>query len=284
LCVIPDEESTTLMRRRLTIAEREELVAERARRQQELLDEAATLRRSIAERAQACARLAQRDRRRPVRERVAAQVERLGAAQLALDLAARLLQVDDPDHQPIAGGEAQPSPRELHVQLSERLGRWYRMGEGWWEARIMWRPRIQVVRDPETKQATIGVVWYPFGPYYYRHWRQDGRQQTKYLGRDRPAGFPVEEDRELPEPEPIGEVGGWLPRRALWRSACRMSWMPLGRRLAARSGFSAYCGGRFGEHSAGCGPRCASARGEFLMKRGCHPLSQVTVCELSDTG
>jgi hypothetical protein len=213
LCVIPDEESTTIMRRRLTIAEREELAAERARRQQELLDEAAALRGSIAERAQVCARLAQRDRRRPTRERIGAQVERLSAAQLALDLALRLLQVDDPDRQPIVSGEAQPSVRELHTQLSERLGRWYRAGEGWWEARIVWRPRIQVVRDPETTRATIEVMWYPFGPYYYRHWRQDGKQQTKYLGRDRPNGFPVEEDIELPAPEPSGEVG-WLVMEA----------------------------------------------------------------------
>jgi hypothetical protein len=148
-----------------------------------------------------------------VRERVAAQVERLAAAQLALDLALRLLQVDDPDRQPISGGEAQPSARELHVQLNERLGRWYRMGEGWWEARIVWRPRIQVVRDPDTQHAAIAVMWYPFGPYYYRHWRQDGRQQTKYLGRDRPNGFPLEDDIELPAPEPSGEVG-WLVAEA----------------------------------------------------------------------
>jgi hypothetical protein len=129
-CVVPDKESIIVMRRRLTIGEREELAAERARRQQELLDEAAVLRGSIAERAQVCTWLAQRDRRRPVRERVGAQLERLSAAQLALDLAARLLQVDDPDRQSISGGEAQPSAHELHAQLNEHLGRWYRMGEG----------------------------------------------------------------------------------------------------------------------------------------------------------
>lgn len=138
---------------------------------------------------------------------IAAQLDRLSAAQIALDLAARLLQTDDPDSQPIHDGQAQPSARELHADLGAALGRWYRAGAGWWEARTVWRPRIEIERNPDTKELTIEVVWWPFGPYFYRHWRQEGKQHTRYYGTEIPDDYPQDADLPLPEPQPITDLG-----------------------------------------------------------------------------
>jgi hypothetical protein len=190
-----------------TWEERQELAQQRAARQRELLEQAITLRQQIATQADGCAQIASEPPRTPPTERIAAQIDRLSAAQIALDLAARLLQVDDPDSQPIQGGQAQPSARELHATLGERLGRWYRAGAGWWEARTVWRPRIEIERDPDTKELRIEVVWWPFGPYFYRHWRQEGKQHTRYYGTDMPDDYPQDADLPLPEPQPITDLG-----------------------------------------------------------------------------
>lgn len=206
LCVSDEKESTT-MKRRSTWKERRLLAEERATRHRELLDQAANLRQQIAARAQQCALLATDTARTPPTKRVAVQIDRLSAAQFALDLAARLLQVDDPDRQPISDGLTQPSARELHSALGERLGRWYRAGSGWWEARTVWRPRIEITHTPDTHEIEIKLAWWPYGPYFYRHWRQEGQQQTEYFGINMPDEFPQDADLVLPEPRPIGEIG-----------------------------------------------------------------------------
>ncbi len=190
-----------------TWEKRQELAQQRATRRHELLEQATSLRQQIAAQAQACAQIANDEPRTPPTERNAAQIDRLSAAALALDLAARLLQTDDPDSQPISQGQAQPSARELHADLGEKLGRWYRAGAGWWEARTVWRPRIEIERNPDTKELTIEVVWWPFGPYFYRHWRQEGKQHTQYLGTEQPDDYPQDADLPLPEPQPITDLG-----------------------------------------------------------------------------
>ena len=174
LCV-PIWKKSTTMKLLPSWEERQELAQQRASRRHELLDQASSLRQQIATQAQTCAQIAADEPRTPATERIAAQLDRLSAAQLALDLAARLLQTDDPDSQPIHDGQAQPSARELHADLGEKLGRWYRAGAGWWEARTVWRPRIAIERDPDTKEIEVSIQWWPYGPYFYRHWRQEGK-------------------------------------------------------------------------------------------------------------
>jgi hypothetical protein len=195
------------MNRRLSLEERHSLAEQRAARQRELLEQAATLHQQIAERAQEYAQIAADDPRTPPTERIGAQIDRLSAAALALELAARLLQTDDPDSQPIRNGQPQPSARELHAELGSALGRWYRAGAGWWEARTVWRPRIAIEHDPDTREIEINVAWWPFGPYFYRHWRQEGKQHTQYLGTERPDDYPQDTDLPLPEPQPISDLG-----------------------------------------------------------------------------
>jgi hypothetical protein len=80
----------------------------------------------------------------------------------------------------------------------------------------------------------------PFGPYYYRHWRAEGRQQTEYFGRKRPEGFPDEDDiAEVPEARPVAPLSALGARRWRWRSGSR--W-PTTRLRGARSAVSAFVG------------------------------------------
>jgi hypothetical protein len=111
-----------------------------------------------------------------------------------------VLQVDDPD-------QHQPSARELHRDLGTALGRWYRAGAGWWEARIVWQPKLIFDRDPESGDLRdLDLTWHPYSPYFYRHWRADGQQHTQYLGTAPPDDYLEAADPTLPAPERITEL------------------------------------------------------------------------------
>jgi hypothetical protein len=192
------------MKRLPSFVERAERARQRAQRRAELLDQADALRAEIAQAGRDLALVAFGPGGDPRRERAAAQLARLEAAQSAAQLARLLVEADDPDR---AG--------EVAAQLQAALGRWMRASVGWWEARIVWRPRVVITVDKATGQIALDVVLHPFGPYYYRHWRAEGRQQTAYFGRKRPENFPTEEDiAEVPEARPVAPLSA-LGREAL---------------------------------------------------------------------
>ena len=192
------------MKRLPSYPERAERARQRAQRRAELRDQADALRAEISQAGRDLAVVAFGLGGEPRRERAAAQIARLEAARSAAQLARLLVDVDDPDR-----------ASEVVAQIQAALGRWRRASEGWWEARIVWRPRVQITVDNATGQMSVDVVMHPFGPYYYRHWRAEGRQQTAYFGRKRPEGFPDEEDMaEVPEARPVAPVSA-LGREAL---------------------------------------------------------------------
>lgn|GEM_PF-3071617 len=192
------------MKRLPSHAERAERSRQRTQRRAELLDHADALRDEIAQAGRDLALAAFGPGSEPRRERAAAQISRLAAARAAAQLARLLVEGDDPDRS-----------AEVAAQIQAALGRWRRASEGWWEARIVWRPRVQITVDNATGQMTVAVVIRPFGPYYYRHWRSEGTQQTAYFGRTRPEGFPDDDDvAEVPVARPVVPVSA-LGREAL---------------------------------------------------------------------
>jgi len=187
-----------------TYHERAELARVRAERRRELLDQADQMRGEIAQLARDCVALTFGPGEEPGRERVDAQLARLEAARAAAQLLRLLIEVDDP---------AQLG--DLPDQLQAAMGRWKRASEGWWEARIVERPKLLITKDKATGQVRIDVVMWPFGPYYYRHWRQEGRQHTLYLGKKRPPNLPERQEvPAIPEPRPLALVSR-LGREAL---------------------------------------------------------------------
>jgi hypothetical protein len=183
------------MRRLPSLAERAERARQRAQRRAELLAQADALRGDLAQVGRDLALVAFGPGDEPRLERATAQLARLEAANAAAQLARLLVEVDEPN-----------AVEGVAAQLHAALGRWRRASEGWWEARIVWRPRLEITLDKATGRVEIAVVSQPFGPYYYRHWRQEGRQHTEYFGRQRPEGFPDEDDVEVPVASPLVPV------------------------------------------------------------------------------
>lgn len=192
------------MRRLPTYEERAKLRQAREQRRRELLAQADQVRAEVAQLARDCAAASFGPGDEPRQERVEAQLVRLEAARAALQLALQLVEQDDPEQL-----------GDLPDRLQAALGRWKRSSEGWWEARIVHRPRLLITKDQDTGQVRISVVMMPFGPYFYRHWRQEGKQHTQYLTRQRPKDFPADQEvPELPEPAPLVPVSQ-LGREAL---------------------------------------------------------------------
>ena len=192
------------MKRLPSHAERAARARQQAQRQAELLGLADALRAEIAHVGRDLALVAFDPGGEPPSERVAAQLARLEAARAAAQLARLLVEVDAPDR-----------AVTLAAELQAALGRWRRASEGWWEARIVWRPRVRIDLDAATGQIALAVVMHPFGPYFYRHWRADGRQQSAYFGRQRPDGFPAEDDIARPtDARPVAPLSA-LGREAL---------------------------------------------------------------------
>ncbi|PDV98966.1 hypothetical protein [Candidatus Chloroploca asiatica] len=201
------------MSRTLHRQERARRANERAKRRRDLLTQAEQVRADLARTARDCAMFAFGPGDEPRAERLDAHLARLEAAHAALRLAHIVLTEDHPAH-------LGPLPDELQAAL----GRWKRASEGWWEARLIWRLRLQITVDPTTNRLSLTLVLRPFGPYYYRHWRQEGTQHTQYLGRKRPDDYPEDQEvLELPPPEPVA------PGSALGQEA-----IALAERLAVR--------------------------------------------------
>ncbi|HEU4326903.1 MAG TPA: hypothetical protein VFS21_27435 [Roseiflexaceae bacterium] len=154
-------------------------------------------------------------------ERLAAQLDRLAAARAALELAEQLLQVDRDDE---PAGEGGPTAVERQKVLEQAMGRWRRSSNGWWEVRWVPRPLVAVDEDRRTRQIAIVVQWVIHGPYYYFHWREEGRKETRYHGVEPPDDAPWAEP-ELPTAIDEAQLSP-LTQKAL----------RLARRLAALAG------------------------------------------------
>lgn len=193
-------------RRLPTWEERAKRAAEREARFAALRRQGNEVRRELAALAQRCAAVAT-EAQDTADERLAAQLGRLEAARQALELAAQLLQVDRPDEVLSAEG---PTAIERQAQLVAALGRWRRSSGGWWETRMVARPAVV------DNGATVSVEWLWYGPYLYQHWREGGKQETRYHGLGIPDEAPAwVEEAILPPSPPAEEQLGQLTRQAL---------------------------------------------------------------------
>jgi hypothetical protein len=193
-------------RRLPTWEERAKRAAEREARFAALRRQGDAVRRELAALAQRCAAVAT-ESQDTADERLAAQLGRLEAARQALELAAQLLQVDRPDEVLSADG---PTAIERQAQLVAALGQWRRSSGGWWETRMVARPAVV------DNGAKVSVEWLWHGPYLYQHWREGGRQETRYHGLSVPDEAPAWVEEAITPPQaPTEEQLGPLTRQAL---------------------------------------------------------------------
>ncbi|RRR75218.1 MAG: hypothetical protein EI684_05280 [Candidatus Viridilinea halotolerans] len=177
----------------LTREGRLELARARAKRRQALLDQAESLRQEVAQLARDCAAAAFGPGDEPRQERVGALLFRMEAACAALHMAREILRQDDPS-----------TLGEWPSRLQAALGRWSKASAGWWEARFVRRPRVMISEDRATGAIHVEVTYRTFGPYFYRHWREDGKQHSRYYGKEPPDDYPADEDvPEPPPPQPV---------------------------------------------------------------------------------
>ena len=104
-----------------------------------------------------------------------ARLARLQAAAAAIRLAAGLLEIDD-------RAAAAPLMATL-ADLTGQVKEWRRSGQGWFEDRLIKRPRLRWGKNDEGKIYLVGVDYVWYGPYRYFRWRQEGKLKTHYLGR-----------------------------------------------------------------------------------------------------
>ncbi|HEU4329412.1 MAG TPA: hypothetical protein VFS21_40115 [Roseiflexaceae bacterium] len=186
-----------MAQRRLSQAEREQRDRERAAREQQLREQLAQQRPAITAALQRCAQAAAWEPAPVAPEHLMGGVEGGEAARLALLLAAQLL-----GDSSSPAGEARINT--LQEELVAALTRWRRAGEGWWEVRWVERPQIRIAVDRDTKAIHVSAQMVSFGPYFYRYWRQDGEQRSRYFGREQPEGFP---EIEIPQPRALEQLG-----------------------------------------------------------------------------
>lgn len=179
--------------------------AEREARHAALRQQGDAVRRELATLAQRCAAVAAQGQD-TADERLAAQLGRLEAARQPLELAAQLLQVDRPDEVLSAEGL---TAIERQARLTTALGQWHRASGGWWETRMVARPAVV------DNGAAVSVEWLWHGPYLYQHWREGGKQETRYHGLSVPDEAPAWVE-EVITPLPLDEAQlGPLTRQAL---------------------------------------------------------------------
>ncbi|HEU4325294.1 MAG TPA: hypothetical protein VFS21_19280 [Roseiflexaceae bacterium] len=173
-------------RRLPTHAERRERAQRRTQRHAELRLFGDIARQELEQLASRVARVAAQPQQ-VADERLAAQLDRLAAARAALELAEQLLQVDRDDEPAEEGG---PTAIERQTQLMRAMGRWRWSSNGWWEVRWVPRPLVAVDEDWRTRQIAVAVQWVIHGPYFYYHWREEGRKETRYHGLEPPDDAP----------------------------------------------------------------------------------------------